>query len=83
MKLIARVKVRPACKFDSLTAICEPQRLTTLLASTACYRDSFMFYFLPLTDVPSVEVLHAKYLLSVLFCHVIGIFLGLVFRFYV
>jgi hypothetical protein len=44
-------KGRPACKADNLTAICEPivlkmwkpRRLTTLWASTACYRDSFIF----------------------------------------
>jgi hypothetical protein len=30
----------PARKADSLTAICEPQPLTTLWASTACCRDS-------------------------------------------
>jgi hypothetical protein len=42
---------QPACKPDSLTPICEPivqkmwepQRLTTLWASTACYRGSFTF----------------------------------------
>jgi hypothetical protein len=42
---------RPALKADNLTAICEqnvykmwaPQRLKTLCASTACYRDSFTF----------------------------------------
>jgi hypothetical protein len=47
------VKGRPAPKAD-LTAICEPivykmwghRRLTTLWASTACYRDSFIFYVL-------------------------------------
>jgi hypothetical protein len=41
-------------KADNLTAICEPfvkklcdpGRLTTLWASTACYRDSFTFYLL-------------------------------------
>jgi hypothetical protein len=46
------VKRRPAHKAD-LTAICEPivykmwepRRLTTLWASTACYRDSFTFFF--------------------------------------
>jgi hypothetical protein len=45
-------KGRPARKAD-LTAICEPivykmwepRRLTTLWASTACYRDSFTFYY--------------------------------------
>jgi hypothetical protein len=42
---------RPARKADNVTAICEPivqkmwepGRLTTLWASTACYRDSFTF----------------------------------------
>jgi hypothetical protein len=42
-----------AGKADNLTAICkpivykmwEPQHLTTLWASTACYRDNFTFYF--------------------------------------
>jgi hypothetical protein len=45
-------KGRPARKADNLTAICElifykmwePRRLTTLWASTACYRDSFTFF---------------------------------------
>jgi hypothetical protein len=45
-------KGRPARTADNLTAICEPivekmwepLRLTTLWASTACYRDSFTFY---------------------------------------
>jgi hypothetical protein len=44
-------KGRPVHKADNLTAICEPtvqkmwdpRRLTTLWASTACYRDSFTF----------------------------------------
>jgi hypothetical protein len=48
-------KGQPACKVDNITAICEliakkmcePQRLTTLWASTSCYRDSFTFYFPP------------------------------------
>jgi hypothetical protein len=43
---------QPARKTDDLTAIYEPiiykmwepRRLTTLWASTACYRDSFTFY---------------------------------------
>jgi hypothetical protein len=47
-------KGRPAHKADNLTAICEPtaykmwepRRLTTLWASTACYRDSFAFFSL-------------------------------------
>jgi hypothetical protein len=42
---------RPECKVDNLTAISEmivhklwePQSLTTLWASMACYRDSFTF----------------------------------------
>jgi hypothetical protein len=45
-------KGRPAHKADNLTATCEStvykmresQRLTTLWASTACYRDIFTFY---------------------------------------
>jgi hypothetical protein len=44
-------KGRLARKADNLTAICEPivwkmwepRRITTLWASTACYRDSFAF----------------------------------------
>jgi hypothetical protein len=44
-------KGRPASKADNLTAICgpivqkmwEPQHLTTLWASTACFRDTFIF----------------------------------------
>jgi hypothetical protein len=38
--------VRPARKADNLTAICDPQRLTTLWASMAWYRDSFTFTFM-------------------------------------
>jgi hypothetical protein len=45
-------KGRPVCKADNLTAICEPlvykmwqpRYLTTLWASKACYRDSFIFF---------------------------------------
>jgi hypothetical protein len=37
------VKGRPTHKADNLTAICEPRRLATLWASTACYSDSFTF----------------------------------------
>jgi hypothetical protein len=51
-------KVRQARKADNLTAICEPtvykmcepRRLTTLLAITACYRDSFTFYLDPYSE---------------------------------
>jgi hypothetical protein len=51
-------KGRPARKADNLTAICEsivyimldPQRLTTLWAFTASYRNSFTF--LPLPNYP-------------------------------
>jgi hypothetical protein len=50
-------KGRSARKADKLTAICEPivykmwepRRLTTLLASTACYRDSVTFFLLSST----------------------------------
>jgi hypothetical protein len=43
-------KERQVCKSDNLTAICEPisyktwepRRLTTLFASTACYKDSLI-----------------------------------------
>jgi hypothetical protein len=46
------VEGRPVRKADNLTAICkaiiwkmlESRRLTTLWASTGCYRDSFTFY---------------------------------------
>jgi hypothetical protein len=49
---LAGDKGRPARKVDSLAAISkpivlkmwEPRRLTILMASTACYRDSFTFY---------------------------------------
>jgi hypothetical protein len=51
-------KERPARGFDNLTAIYEaivykmwePRHLTTLWASTACYRDSFTF--LPILNIP-------------------------------
>jgi hypothetical protein len=47
-------KERPARKADNFTDMCEttvynmwePRRLTTLWASTACYRDSFTFFTL-------------------------------------
>jgi hypothetical protein len=47
-------KGRPARKADNLTAICEPivykmwepQHLTTLWDSTACYRDTFTYYMI-------------------------------------
>jgi hypothetical protein len=63
-------KGRPARKADSFTAVCEPiaykmwepRRLTTLWASTACYRDSF--YTFQLLDWLK---LHG---LKVLSCHV-------------
>jgi hypothetical protein len=46
-------KGRPARMTDNLTAVCEPivwkmwepRRVTTLWAFTACYRDSFTFFF--------------------------------------
>jgi hypothetical protein len=48
---LPRGKGRPAHKTENLTAICEPivykmwepQCLTTTWASTACYKDSFIF----------------------------------------
>jgi hypothetical protein len=43
---LPRDKERPARMADNLTdclKIWEPRRLTTLWASTACYRDSFTF----------------------------------------
>jgi hypothetical protein len=54
---LSGAKGRLARKADSLTAICEPivqklwepQRLTTLWASTTCYRDRFTF--LPYTYI--------------------------------
>jgi hypothetical protein len=55
IKNLSGGKWRPARKADNLTAICEPtvytmwepRRLTTLWASTACYRDSFTLYTPP------------------------------------
>jgi hypothetical protein len=46
-------KSLPALKADNFTAICEPivyktwepRRLTTQWASTACYRDSFTYFY--------------------------------------
>jgi hypothetical protein len=57
-------KGRPARKADNLTAICEPtvykmwepRRLTTLRASTACYRDSFTIYCLLGYDAVELDV---------------------------
>jgi hypothetical protein len=51
---ILGVKGRPVRRADNLAAIYEqtvyklwePQRLTTLWASTACYRDTFTLYLL-------------------------------------
>jgi hypothetical protein len=34
----------------------DPRRLTTLWASTACYRDSFTFFFLSLTTCKNATV---------------------------
>jgi hypothetical protein len=76
-------KGRPARKADNLTAICEPvvykmwepRRLTTLCASTACYRDSFTFFYLfkpfhqsPYPDGLSSSVcVHLRYFFTDLF----------------
>jgi hypothetical protein len=59
-------KVPSACKADNLTAICEPilekmwepRRLTTLLASMACYRDSFTFPFFTKSEGIWKEIVH-------------------------
>jgi hypothetical protein len=56
-------KGRPSHKADNLTAICEPiiqkmcrpRRLTTLRASTACYRDSFTLFFLPTKQIRDIS----------------------------
>jgi hypothetical protein len=50
---LPRGKGRPARWADNLTAVCEPnvykmwdpRRLTTLWVPTACYRDSFTFFY--------------------------------------
>jgi hypothetical protein len=60
---------RPARKADSLTAIYEPivwkmwepRRLTTLWASTACYRDSFPLPLLRMFSPYEVLVFFPKY----------------------
>jgi hypothetical protein len=44
----------PLRKADNLTAIWEPLRLTPLWAFTACYGDSFTFFFL--------QILNPRYL---------------------
>jgi hypothetical protein len=57
-------KGRPARKTDNLTAICEPivkimwepQHLTTLWASTACYRDTFTFLLFTFTYLNALLV---------------------------
>jgi hypothetical protein len=57
-------KGRPARNTD-LTAICvlivwkmwEPRRLTTLRASTACYGDSFAFFFI-INEISNIHVLN-------------------------
>jgi hypothetical protein len=49
--IFLRIRARPVLRADDLIAICEPivytmrdpQHLTTLYASTASYRDSFIF----------------------------------------
>jgi hypothetical protein len=53
-KILPEGKRWPARKADNLTAICEstvykmwePRRLTTLWASTACYRDGFTLRYI-------------------------------------
>jgi hypothetical protein len=66
-------KGRPAHKADNFTAICEPtvwkmwgpRRLTTLWTFTACYRDSF-FYFYPY--MPHACLLHSSRRICVRLC---------------
>jgi hypothetical protein len=68
---LPRGKGRPARKAD-LTAICEPivqkmwepQHLTTIWASTACYRDTFTFLLYTAVCAPSAGV----YVLSIEVC---------------
>jgi hypothetical protein len=40
-KIFLGVKAHPARKADNFTAMWDPRHLTTLQASTACYRNSF------------------------------------------
>jgi hypothetical protein len=62
-------KGRPTRKADNITAMCEqivykmwqPRRLTTLSASTAYYRDNFIFYLLPLSEKCSHGNAHGHY----------------------
>jgi hypothetical protein len=57
-------KGRPARKADNLTQFCEPtvlkmwepHRLTTLWASTTCYRDNFTFTFLLLDPITAHQI---------------------------
>jgi hypothetical protein len=70
----------PALKAGHLATICEPtvykmwepRRLTNLWSSTACYRDSFTFFFLPSTckgyglDDQGIEVLYITVYLATL-----------------
>jgi hypothetical protein len=58
------VKGRPARKTDNLTVICEsivkkmwePRPLTTLWASTACYRDGFTFFHFEIPEGTESDV---------------------------
>jgi hypothetical protein len=58
-------EARPARKADILTAICEPtayttwesRRVTTLSASTACYRNSFISLYVD--DIRTSQEAHA------------------------
>jgi hypothetical protein len=64
-------KGRSARKADNLTSICEsialkiwePRRFTILWASTACYRDSFMFY---ISIIPNID----KYRFTNIYCNI-------------
>jgi hypothetical protein len=62
----------PEAKADNLTAMCEPifqkmwepRRLTTLWASKACYRNSFIFYLIIIIIIikNSIIVTHGPFL---------------------
>jgi hypothetical protein len=62
-------RARPVRRADNLTAICEPivytmwdpQHLTTLQASTACYEDSFTLW--------RRSVLPERYELDCMYCY--------------
>jgi hypothetical protein len=56
--MFLRSRFRPVRRADNLTAICQqtvytmwdPRDLTTLQASTACYGDSFIYFYFAFID---------------------------------